>query len=62
MSVRVDFLYRKFGQVYGNFLDMSTGVVTDPKTGQKFNLTIVNNTDTVERDYKGLSFQASYRE
>ena len=61
MSVRVDFLYRKFGQIYGNFLDMSTGVVTDPKTGQKFNLTIVNNTDTVERDYKGLSFQASYR-
>ena len=60
-SVRVDFLYRKFGQIYGNFLDMSTGVVTDPRTGQRFNLTIVDNTDTVERDYKGLSFQASYR-
>ena len=60
-SVRVDFLYRKFGQIYGNFLDTSTGVVTDPKTGQRFNLTIVNNTDSVERDYKGVSVQASYR-
>jgi hypothetical protein len=59
-SVRVDYLYRTYGQIYGNFLDMSTGVVTDPK-GQKFNLTVVNNTDTVERDYKGLSFQGSYR-
>lgn len=60
-SVRVDFLYRKFGQIYGNFLDMSTGVVTDPRTGRQFNLTVVDNTDTVERDYKGLSVQASYR-
>ena len=60
-SVRVDFLYRKFGDIYGNFLDMSTGVVTDPRTGRQFNLTVVNNTDSVERDYKGLSVQASYR-
>ena len=60
-SVRVDFLYRKFGQIYGDFLDMSTGVVTDPRTGRQFNLTVVNNTDSVERDYKGLSVQANYR-
>ncbi|HEY3383131.1 MAG TPA: TonB-dependent receptor [Vicinamibacterales bacterium] len=60
-SVRVDFIYRKFNNVYGDFLDMSTGVVTDPKTGQRFNLDIVNNTNSVERDYKGVSVQFSYR-
>ncbi len=59
-SARVDFVYRKYGDIYGSFLDMSTGVVTD-STGRAFNLTVVNNTDSVERDYKGLSAQVSYR-
>ncbi len=59
-AVRVDFVYRKFGNIYGDFLDMSTGVVTDPRTGQKYNLDVVGNTDSVERTYQGLSLQASY--
>ncbi|MEO8034172.1 MAG: TonB-dependent receptor [Acidobacteriota bacterium] len=59
-TVRVDLVYRKFGNVYGDFLDMSTGVVTDPRSGQKFNLDIVNNTDSVKRSYKGMSVQSSY--
>ena len=60
-SVRVDFLYRKFSNIYGDFLDLSTGVVTDSRTGQQFNLDVVNNTDSVERNYKGMSLQFSYR-
>jgi hypothetical protein len=59
-TARVDFVYRKFGDIYGNFLDMTTGVVAD-STGRQYNLTVVNNTDTVERDYKGLSAQLSYQ-
>jgi hypothetical protein len=60
-SVRVDFVYRTFGGIYGDFLDMTTGVVTDPRSGQQFNLDVVNNTNSVERDYKGVSIQFSRR-
>lgn len=60
-SLRADFIYRKFGGIYGDFVNMSTGVVTDPRTGQQFNLDVVNNTNRVERDYKGVSTQFTYR-
>jgi len=60
-SVRVDFVYRKFSNIYGDFLDLSTGVVTDARSGQQFNLDIVNNTNSARRDYKGASLQFSYR-
>ena len=60
-AVRADYVYRKYHDFYGNYVDMSTGVVTDPRTGLKFNMTVVNNTDTVERDYNGVSLQFDYR-
>ena len=60
-SARADFVYRKFSNIYGDFLDMSTGVVTDPRSGQRFNLDVVNNTGSVKRAYKGLSAQYNYR-
>lgn len=60
-AVRVDVVYRKYADFYGNFVDMSTGVVTDSRTGTPFNLTVVNNTSQVERNYLGLSVQGDYR-
>ena len=60
-SFRADFVYRQFGGIYGDFIDMSTGVVTDPRSGQRFNLNVVNNTDSVSRNYMGFSTQFSYR-
>ncbi len=60
-SLRIDYVYRRFGGIYGDFVNMSTGVVKDPRSGQQFNLDVVNNTDRVKRDYKGLSTQATYR-
>ena len=60
-SLRADFFYRRFGNIYGNFTDMSTGIVTDPGTAQRFNLTVVNNTDRVHRSYKGMSLQGAFR-
>ena len=60
-SVRADFVYRTFSNIYGDYVDMSTGVATDTRTGQKFNLDVVNNTNSVERAYKGLSVQFSAR-
>jgi hypothetical protein len=60
-AVRADFVYRKYFDFYGNYVDMGTGVVTDPRTNLKFNMTVVNNTSDVTRDYKGLSVQFDYR-
>jgi len=60
-AVRVDVVYRKYADSYGNVLDRTTGIVTDPRTATQFNLTVVDNTNSVGRDYKGLSAQAEYR-
>ena len=60
-SLRVDYVYRRYGGIYGDFVNMSTGVVKDPRSGQIFNLDVVKNTDAVRRGYKGLSTQATYR-
>jgi hypothetical protein len=60
-AVRADFVYRRYYDFYGNYLNMNTGVVTDPRTNLKFNMTVVNNTNDVMRDYKGFSVQADYR-
>jgi hypothetical protein len=35
--------------------------VTDPRTGLRFNMTVVNNTNAVKRDYRGMSVQYDYR-
>jgi outer membrane receptor protein involved in Fe transport len=60
-AVRVDFVYRMYYDFYGNFINTSTGTVTDARTNTRFNLTVVDNTSSVERDYKGLSTQFEYR-
>jgi hypothetical protein len=60
-AVRVDYVYRKYHDFYGNYVNMGTGEVVDPRTGLKFNMTVVNNTDTVARDYNGVSVQFDYR-
>ncbi len=60
-AVRLDFVYRKYADFYGNFVDISTGRVIDARTNTPFNLTVVDNTDAVERDYKGISVQFEYR-
>jgi hypothetical protein len=59
-SMRVDFTYRDFSDFYATRTDTSTGRVTDPVSGT-FDLTLIENTDIVDRTYKGVTFQASYR-
>jgi hypothetical protein len=58
--VRVDGVYRTFGDFYGNLLDRTTGTVSD-KYGQLYDLSYTVNTDRVERTYKALNLQVSYR-
>ena len=57
---RVDYVYRKYADMYGDFRDTTTGRVADP-TGKLFDLVIVKNTPDARRDYQGATANASYR-
>jgi hypothetical protein len=59
-SVRADFVYRDFADFYASRADASTGRVTD-SLGRAYDLTLIENTDVVDRKYKGVTFQATYR-
>ena len=57
---RVDYVYRKYADMYGDFRDMTTGKVNDP-TGRRFDLTVVKNTPDARRDYRGATANVAYR-
>ena len=57
---RVDYVYRKAVDQYGDFLNMGTGTVQDP-TGRSYNLTQVANTDKAKRTYNAMVANFSYR-
>jgi len=59
-SVRADFVYRDYNDFYATRVDTTTGRVTDPIAGS-FDLALLENTDVVDRKYKGLTVQATYR-
>jgi hypothetical protein len=58
--VRVDAVYRKFEDFYSTRVDTSTGQVTN-SLNQTFDINIVENTNVVERKYKGLNVSTSWR-
>ncbi|HEY3119819.1 MAG TPA: TonB-dependent receptor [Vicinamibacteria bacterium] len=58
--VRIDGIYRKFRDFYVTRTDLSTGRVTD-STGKIFDLAVVENTNLLDRHYKGINAQISYR-
>jgi hypothetical protein len=59
-AVRVDGVFRDFRDFYSTRTDLGTGQVRD-QFGRAFDLQITENTDEVERTYKGMNVQASYR-
>jgi len=59
-SVRADFVYRDFNDFYAARADSSTGQVSD-SGGRVYDLTLLENADIVDRQYKGVTFQAAYR-
>ncbi|MGE0454496.1 MAG: carboxypeptidase regulatory-like domain-containing protein [Vicinamibacteria bacterium] len=59
-SLRVDGVYRSYGDFYATRVDRGTGQVTDP-FGRRFDVRVQQNTDDVERSYKGLNAQAQLR-
>jgi outer membrane receptor protein involved in Fe transport len=59
-AYRVDGVYRRFRDFYSTRVDLSTGKVQD-QFGKTYDLQITENTNQVERKYKGVNFQVSYR-
>jgi len=59
-AARIDYVYRDYRDFYGDFRNPSTGKVTD-QTGRTYDLVVVRNTETVDRNYHGVSAQVSYR-
>lgn len=59
-ALRADVIVRRFGDFYAERIDTTTGRVTDEE-GQEFDLTLVENTDAVSRQYTALNLQANYR-
>jgi hypothetical protein len=53
-------VHRGYADMYGDFLDLSTGRVTDA-SGRPFDLTLVSNSPTAKRTYNGVIFDARYR-
>lgn len=59
--VRVDAIYRKYQDFYGDIINTGTGKVTDP-FGRVFDHDITQNVnDPLERKYKAINAQISYR-
>jgi outer membrane receptor for ferrienterochelin and colicin len=59
-TVRVDGIYRKFQDFYITRIDQGTGKVQD-QFGRSFDLGFVENSNDLERSYRGMNFQISYR-
>jgi outer membrane receptor protein involved in Fe transport len=59
-AVRADVVYRDFRDFYASRIDTTTGRVTN-EFGRSFDLAIIENTDTLERQYAGLTTQGTYR-
>jgi len=59
-SVRADVTYRKYHDFYASVINGSTGKVTNA-FGQSFDLSLIENTDSLKRQYSGLTTQGEYR-
>ncbi len=59
-SVRLDGVFRDFRDFYSTRTDLSTGQVTD-QFGRRFDLQVIENSNDLERTYRGMNFQISYR-
>jgi hypothetical protein len=57
---RLDYMHRTSTDMYGDFLNLSTGRVTD-SAGHPFDLTLVSNSPQARRSYDGMTADMRYR-
>jgi len=58
--VRADVVRRNYRDFYADRTDTTTGKVSND-LGERFDLTLVENTNAIKREYTALNLQASYR-
>ena len=58
--IRADYSYRDYRDFYAQRTDRSTGIVAD-EFGNRSDLAILENTNSLKRRYSGLTLSASYR-
>ena len=58
---RLDYIDREWGDYYASITNRSTGIVTEPRTGARFDFTNITNTDDFYREYQGVQSQAQFR-
>jgi hypothetical protein len=59
-EIRVDGIYRDYGNFYSNRVDLTTGRVTN-SVGQVFDLAVIDNTSELARTYHAMRAQLSLR-
>ena len=59
-AIRADFVNRVFGNFYADRIDLTTGQASDD-FGQAVDVSVLENTDLLSRQYRALSLQGSYR-
>jgi outer membrane receptor for ferrienterochelin and colicin len=59
-TVRIDYVYRTYQDMYGSFTDTTTGRVTD-STGRSYDAELVKNTPDARRWYHAMTVAADYR-
>lgn len=57
--VRADYITREWNDYYGSFTNQSTGNVIEPITGATSDLTLVDNTDLLTREYQAVQVAAN---
>ncbi len=62
-TYRVDGIYRQSSDVASYAINMGTGQVTDPASGSRFDIMVLQNgsSDVYKRDYAGLTTQFAWR-
>ena len=59
--VRADYISRDWDNYYVEITNQETGSVIEPRTGVEFDLTVVDNTNQIERTYDAIQLSGSYR-
>jgi hypothetical protein len=59
--VRADYINREWNNAYVSITNTQTGVVTEPITGARADLTLVDNTDLLTREYQAIQLSANAR-
>ena len=58
---KIDLIYRDWNDFYASVTDLSTGKVGPNQFGQIADLTVIRNSNSLERKYEAVQFQYSYR-